>query len=335
MCKKYIFLTALLALHFILTSCHTNAVKPIDRPSIPADGPSDNQNETNDQPSSDEPSVDQPSNDKPSNDEPSDEEKPADPNAPLKALSYFKDEYLDRYIAYQEKNPDLTVEKIVTHVNVGLDYPYYSEEILSSAVNVGTNLVLANKYHALSADYEPTDLVTVASDCTTRPIKLCEEAARAFEQLSRAAKKDGYTIDGMSGYRSYSYQQGLYNGYLNTDTQANVDTYSARAGHSEHQTGLAMDVQDDTRSYNRFGETKAYLWALDNIHRFGFVIHYTAQNEFETGYKNEPWHFRYVGVDVATYLYNYNKNNPEDALSIDEYVARELSQPYTLATDIA
>ncbi|HAZ18750.1 MAG TPA: hypothetical protein DCY75_01080, partial [Clostridiales bacterium] len=246
-------------------------------------------------------------------------------------LPYFHQEYFSRYIAYMESNLDLTLEQVVTHVNVGLDFPYYSEEIMSEALNIGTNLFLVNKYHYLTADFVPAGLVTIAKDCTTRNLSLSEEAARAFEDLCRAAKKAGYPILGMSAYRSYAYQQNLYNSYLAVDDQATVDTYSARPGHSEHQTGLAIDVQDNTLPYNQFSETPSFQWALDNLHTYGFIIHYTPDKKFETGFMSEPWHFRYVGKEVATYLYTHNKNHPDDTLSLDEYIAREISKPYSLA----
>ncbi len=320
--KLTVILTALVVLSLLLPSCGNELSGGNEQPSSPDSNASELPSGNSSIPSGD------------SQPQPDNEQKP-DENAAMKKLSYYQEALFDRYIAYKAKNPSLTDAQVVTHVNVGLDYPYYSSDIVSPADNVGTNLVLANKYKFLSSDYEPTDLVTVAKDTTTRSIRLCEEAARAFEKLSRGAKDAGYTILGMSGYRSFSYQKGLYDGYLKDDPQEVVDTYSARAGHSEHQTGLAMDVQDDTRPYNRFGETAAYRWAVDNIHIYGFVIHYTADNEFQTGYKNEPWHFRYVGVDVATHLYHHNKNNPDDILSIDEFIAREMSEPYLLQTNIA
>lgn len=257
---------------------------------------------------------------------------PLDEYASLKKLSYYDDALLERYISYKAENPELTDEKAVTYVNVGLDFPYYSEEIVSPAKNPETNLVLVNKYNYLPSDYEPSDLVSLAKDTVNGTIFLRSEAARAFEELSRGAKKAGYTIIGISGYRSWSYQSKLYNYYLKSDPKKVVDTYSARAGYSEHQTGLAIDVRDAKRPYNKFGKTSAYRWAVDNIHIYGFVIHYTEENKDITGYKNEPWHFRYIGTEAATELYNHNKNNPDDMLSVDEYIARKMSEPYFLET---
>ena len=117
----------------------------------------------------------------------------------------------------------------------------------------------------------------------------------------------------MSAYRTYEYQKNLYEKYLNIDEVSVVDTYSARAGHSEHQTGLAFDVYNVKKSYEEFGSTNEYKWLKDNAYRYGFILRYQKQKEYITGYKFEPWHIRYVGIDASTYIY---KNN----LTLEEYL---------------
>ena len=89
-------------------------------------------------------------------------------------------------------------------------------------------------------------------------------------------------------------------------TKEMVDTFSARAGHSEHQTGLSFDVYNIEKPYTSFGETNEYKWLKINAHKYGFIIRYTTDNSYITGYKDEPWHIRYVGVDNATYIYQNN-----------------------------
>ena len=143
---------------------------------------------------------------------------------------------------------------------------------------------------------------------------MTEEAANAFNELAKDAKKEGYTILAMSTYRSYSRQKTIYNNYLNSENGdvAKVDTYSARAGHSEHHTGLAVDVKNDTKAYTKFGETKEFEWMKENAHKYGYILRYTAENQFITGYKNEPWHYRYVGIEIATQMKKENISSYEE-----------------------
>ncbi|MBO7254465.1 MAG: M15 family metallopeptidase [Clostridia bacterium] len=228
-------------------------------------------------------------------------------------ISWFKAENGRRYDAYGEKHPEYTKEQIVTYVNIGLDGAYYTNTY--PAKKEDGNFILVNKYSYIDKNFTPDNLVELDDSCkiSGKSVKLVKEAADAFKELSAAAKALEYSIIGMSGYRTYSYQESLYNRYLKNDTQANVDTYSARPGYSEHHTGLALDVQTDTVSFSNFGQTKEYEWLMDNAHLYGFVIHYTEENKRITGYMPEEWHIRYLGVDAATYIYDNN-------LSVDEYL---------------
>ena len=130
--------------------------------------------------------------------------------------------------------------------------------------------------------------------------------------MASAAKEEGYTIRAVSTYRSYSYQNTLYNNYANRDGYEKADTYSARPGYSEHQTGLAVDVDNAKISYTSFGQTKEFAWMKENAHKYGYILRYTKENEFITGYMNEPWHYRYVGVEIATKMKNENISSYEE-----------------------
>lgn len=123
----------------------------------------------------------------------------------------------------------------------------------------------------------------------------------AFNKMQAAAKVDGLNIYISSGFRSYSYQKTLYNNYVNRDGVTAADTYSARAGHSEHQSGLAFDVNTINDS---FANTEEGKWLNDNCYKYGFILRYPKGKSDETGYQYEPWHFRYVGVELAEKLYN-------------------------------
>ncbi len=233
-------------------------------------------------------------------------------------LDFFKMDYIDRYISYKEKNSNLDLEKVIIYVNIGLDNDYYTN--IKDSPNKYTNTVLSNKYYYLGEDYVPKELTTIDSKYAVSDDKYMEkEAAKAFINLAKDAKNEGYTILASSTYRSYKYQTGLYNRYKEQDGKEKADTYSARAGYSEHQTGLAVDVTNGSVSYTKFGTTKEFKWMQENAYKYGFILRYTKETEFITGYINEPWHYRYVGKEIAEYI----QNNP---MTYEEYYVRFLEK---------
>lgn len=191
--------------------------------------------------------------------------------------------------------------------------PTFYQNVITVS-NPDSMLVLVNKNYALNEDYEPSDLVlpnVLSTDYNqNQNIYLRKEAAMYLEQLFYAAQNEaGLTLLARSGYRSYQTQISLYDRYVSQNGTEKADTFSARAGHSEHQTGLAMDVTAD--SVNRqlvtdFGLTPEGIWLKENAHRFGYIIRYLEGREDETGYQYEPWHIRYVGVEAATEIYENN-----------------------------
>ena len=136
------------------------------------------------------------------------------------------------------------------------------------------------------------------------------EALEHLKQLQAEGSKLGYNVRTISGYRSYASQDIIYNNYVRKNGQAVADTFSARPGHSEHQTGLAYDVGQLLKSY---GNTESGKWLLNNCSKYGFIVRYPKGKENITGYSYEPWHIRYVGVDVATKIMNKN-------ITLEEYL---------------
>ena len=130
---------------------------------------------------------------------------------------------------------------------------------------------------------------------------LTTNTTNAFNSMQKDASKEGLNLYIPSGYRSYYTQKTLYNNYVARDGVANADTYSARAGHSEHQTGLAFDLNTIDES---FANTKEGKWVSDNCYKYGLILRYPKGKENITGYMYESWHLRYVGVELATKLYN-------------------------------
>lgn len=130
---------------------------------------------------------------------------------------------------------------------------------------------------------------------------LTDESKDAFNKLKAAASLDGLNIYIASGYRSFSRQTTLYNNYVERDGKVAADTYSARPGHSEHQTGLAMDLNTVS---DAFIGTPEAIWLNNNSYKYGFILRYPKDKSDETGFKYEAWHFRYVGEELAKKLYN-------------------------------
>ena len=193
-----------------------------------------------------------------------------------------------------------------------LDKTYYEDTI--PAKNLNTKEILVNKYYYLEEDYVPDNLETISNQYALSNMQLVHEAKEAFESLSKQAKKEKLKIVAMSTYRSYSYQVNLWNKYAKADGKEKADTYSGRAGHSEHQTGLAVDVYNEKESYTNFEKTEEFDWMQEHAHEYGFILRFPKDKVEETGYQYESWHYRYVGVEAAAYI-------KENNISFEEYYA--------------
>ena len=147
-------------------------------------------------------------------------------------------------------------------------------------------ILIANKTYPLPQNYAPG---------------VNGEASSALQVMFSGAKKDGISLWVCSGYRSYTDQKIIYNRYVARDGQAAADRYSARPGHSEHQTGLAFDINSTSSS---FANTPQAKWLAENCYKYGFIVRYPKDKEHITGYMYEPWHIRYLGVEKATAVFN-------------------------------
>lgn len=168
--------------------------------------------------------------------------------------------------------------------------------------------VVVNKLRPLNPkDYVPSDLVTPAVPLRTNnggpEMKLRQEAATALELMVKAAKADAANLMIASAYRSFTTQTAVYNREVAQFGQATADTQSARPGHSEHQTGLAVDLEPTSRQCeieDCFADTVEGKWLAANSYKHGFLLRYTADKVAVTGYRAESWHFRYVGIELAS-----------------------------------
>ena len=175
--------------------------------------------------------------------------------------------------------------------------------------------VLVNKNHQLDKNYIPNDLVKLSLICANEDKFLRQEAALNFEEMCLEARKQGYKIIAVSSYRSYFYQEELYNYYVRTLGEKKALEASAKPGHSEHQTGLVIDIEGSIGKYSDFETTEEFIWMKENAYKYGFILRYPKNKKNITGFKYEPWHYRYVGKDVAKIIHENN-------ITLEEYHKR-------------
>ncbi|MGE7950480.1 M15 family metallopeptidase [Lysinibacillus xylanilyticus] len=179
--------------------------------------------------------------------------------------------------------------------------------------------VLVNKEYAFPEGYEPKDLVYpnvpfIFNEKIEKRM-MREEAAKYLEKMFNAANQQNIHLAGVSAYRSSQTQTTLFNNYVERDGIEKAKTYSAVPGTSEHQSGLAIDVSGSDGSCaadDCFANTEEAAWLENNAHNYGYIIRFPKDKDNITGYKYEPWHIRYVGVNLATELYN-------EGLTLEEY----------------
>jgi len=222
---------------------------------------------------------------------------------------YYLQRNLTRYKNYYNKNQNLSPDEVIVRVNSNLDKVFYQD--INSVDLSKKNLILVNKFFYLQNDYVPDKLVTIGAAYGTGQLQ--EEVYDAYLRMYNDAKKENLNIYISSAYRSFERQNTLYTQYVSSDGVKNADTYSARAGYSEHQTGLAFDLGISTdHNISNFSKTKEFTWVKNNAHKYGFIMRYPSGKEYITGYMYEPWHYRYVGLDAASYIY-------EHGITFDEY----------------
>ncbi len=234
-----------------------------------------------------------------------------------KKYPYYQSSLEQRYLTYQKEHPELSDEEVLTYVNIGLDQPFYTSTKKAPFLN--TNQLLVNKYYQVGEDYVPEHLEALSTSYAKAGISLVKEAKEALEEMIEAAKSEGLTLHVTSAYRSYHYQVNLYNNYVKQDGKTAADTYSARPGYSEHQTGLVVDLDNVRLPYTQFEESKEYPWMLENASKYGFILRFPKDKEEITGYQFESWHYRYVGKDLAPKIKASN-------LTFDEYYMRHFIQ---------
>lgn len=183
-----------------------------------------------------------------------------------------------------------------------------------SVDQAGSLWAVVDKGRILPSTYVPEGLaapkIPLRLGSASLEMHVRADTAVALEQMATEAISQGVHLMLASGYRSYNNQVATYNGFVRTDGVAKADTYSARPGHSEHQTGLAADLEPVSRKcelQDCFGDTPEGRWLADNCYKFGFIIRYQKGAQNLTGYQYEPWHVRYVGKDLAAQVQQSGK----------------------------
>ena len=215
-----------------------------------------------------------------------------------------------RYLNYQKENPKLSLDDIVTRVELNLDKEAYEDSVEEKDPNSITALV--NKHRYMSKDYVPDDLVEMEDAYSNNSYGVNELRKEAYEQFKKMvddAKKEDITFYAESAYRGYKYQDLIYDNYVYEYGVEKTDTFAARAGFSEHQLGTTIDLANIWTIEEGDPE---YKWIDKNGYKYGYIFRYKKEFEDITGYKAEGWHIRYVGVEAATIIHKKN-------LTFDEY----------------
>jgi D-alanyl-D-alanine carboxypeptidase len=206
---------------------------------------------------------------------------------------------------HQKKTSNMLDRKIVNKMRYSIDQP-------------GSLWWIVNKERPAGESYLPNNLVTPPVTLNTQKSAeenmVRQELVKPIEQLFNDAKKEGIAFMLASGYRSYVLQQTYYSNYVNTSGEAEANRYSAKPGTSEHQTGLSFDIANADRTHyldQSFGQDTSGQWIASHAHHYGFIVRYPEGKEVITGYMYEPWHLRYVGVDLATELYKNQQTMEE------------------------
>lgn len=226
---------------------------------------------------------------------------------------YYKKDNNQRYINYYQKEKD--INKVIKDVNINIDQPFYTN--IKEANILDNETILINKYYKLPNNYNIK--LQKLNNYSKDNMYLQEIAKTNYEIMAKDAEKLNLNLYVISAYRTNEYQRNLYTNYVKNDGELKADTYSARPGHSEHQTGLAIDIITKDSTMDTFEQTKEFIWLKDNSYKYGFILRYPKDKENETGYIYEPWHYRYIGIKHATNIYQKN-------ISYEEYYANYIEK---------
>ena len=228
---------------------------------------------------------------------------------------YFLEKNLYEYIEYKVDNKKKSYYDIVAIVNVGANKDWYAPKSIKETDLSKDNLMIVNKFNYLKEDYEPNEITSISLNYSYGNNKVSKDTNDAYIEMAKAAKVDGIQLMANSTYRTYKRQDEIYKDFYYSKGISYADKYAARAGYSEHQTGFAIDIFTTGNSTtSNLEESDAFKWLSTNAHKYGFILRYPKGKEYLTGYNYESWHYRYLGIDIATKVYN-------EGITYDEYYA--------------
>ncbi len=226
---------------------------------------------------------------------------------------YYINKYFEKYIEYKEYHEELPYEDVIAIVNVHANVGWYNE---TYDTNIKDNyLMLVNKFYHLDSKYVRDDIKNISLSYSYNGNSAAEIVIENFKIMREEILKElNVHLMVNSSYRSYKDQDEIYKSFKTVSLQY-ADSYAARPGFSEHQTGLALDITSlEHKSQKEFKESVEYKWLKDNCYKYGFILRYPENKEHITGYNTESWHFRYVGNEAAKIIHDEN-------ITFDEYYA--------------
>ncbi len=231
---------------------------------------------------------------------------PNDFKVKLESFRTYDQKYLHQYYySYLDNN------SLILALN-NINYPdFYNYQIKKPALLINETILVNRKFY-LEKNYVPDNLTKVTSVCYVKRsneiMMLNEEALKMYQEMEKVAKQNNINLLLFSAYRSYQKQQSLW-----TPSRLTDDEYLALPGFSEHQTGLAIDIGTTYSGLtSSFENTQAFQFLKTEAHKFGFILRYPQDKIKITGYAYEPWHFRYVGKEIAATIWSEN-------LTLEEY----------------
>lgn len=226
---------------------------------------------------------------------------------------YYIHNNLEKYLTYKEKNKKKSNTEIVAIINTHQEENAYEE--IKESDTAKDILININKYYKVNEDYEPQDITNISLQYAYANNKLSKVANEAFISMWNEAKEQDLKLIVNTSYRTYQNQEKMYENTKAASGSRVADNTVARPGHSDHQSGLSIDVFEiNSQSMSTFKDSPAYAWLKENAYKYGFIERYPEGKEYITGFTYEPWHWRYVGVEAA-------KRIQEENITFDEYYA--------------
>lgn len=225
---------------------------------------------------------------------------------------YFIFSKLNDYLEYKEKYKKKTYDEIIKTVNAEMHIDWLDNQKETDTSK--NELMIVNRIYGLNEEYVPEDLVDVPVKYAYAGKKLSDSVLQEVIKLIEEAKNYNYKFVVSDGYRSYSEQKKMYDSYVDSLGVSETDVFVARPGHSEHQSGLLLELKPYNKIISDVSTNEEYLWLRENAHKFGFIFRYDKEHEALTGFSSFTWKIRYVGVEAATKIYN-------EGICFEEYYA--------------